>query len=267
MTAQAMGRLEGKVALVTGAARGQGEAHVRALAAEGARVVVADVLADEGQAVAGSLGEHGLFQLLDVGDEAHWQAAVVAAVDRFGRLDVLVNNAGIAGRHELLELELETFMSFIRTNQVGPFLGMKTAAPAMIRGGGGSIVNVSSIVGLSGVELVAAYAATKWAVRGLSKSAAVELGGDGIRVNTIFPGVLDTPMTEFMSPEGIEIRRRMVPLGRLGEADACTGLVVFLASDESAYITGAEIAVDGGISSTLWPGLGRLVPGDAVRDR
>jgi 3alpha(or 20beta)-hydroxysteroid dehydrogenase len=238
-------RFEGKVVVISGAARGQGAAEARAFAAEGATVVLGDVLDDEGEAVAAGLGDAARYRHLDVVDEGSWQA-LVAELDR---IDVLVNNAGVVHFAHLTELELDDFRRVLDVNVTGTMLGMKTAAPALGRAGGGAIVNISSISGLKGAAETPAYVASKWAVRGLTKAAAVDLAPAGIRVNSVHPGVIDTPMVRRpgTTPEGIlerHLPRLLVP--RLGTPDDVVPLVLFLASDEAAYVTGAEFVVDGG---------------------
>jgi 3alpha(or 20beta)-hydroxysteroid dehydrogenase len=238
-------RFAGKVVVISGAARGQGAAEARAFAAEGATVVLGDVLDDEGEAVAAELGDAARYRQLDVVDEASWQA-LVAELDH---IDVLVNNAGVVHFAHLTELELADFRRVMDVNVTGTMLGMKTAAPALKRAGGGAIVNISSISGLKGAAETPAYVASKWAVRGLTKAAAVDLAADGIRVNSVHPGVIDTPMVRRpgTTPEGIlerHLPRLLVP--RLGTPDDVVPLVLFLASDEAGYVTGAEFVVDGG---------------------
>src|SRR3990167_1200040 len=189
-----MSNLNGKVALITGAARGQGAAEARLFAQRGAKVMLCDILDSEGQAVAAEIGANAAYLRLDVTSEASWQAAVTAAVSKFGKLNVLVNNAGIVKVTALADCPLEEYMQVIQVNQIGVFLGMKTVAPAMKQAGGGSIVNISSIDGLIGMTGGTAYCASKFAVRGMTKVAALELGKDGIRVNSIHPGGILTPM-------------------------------------------------------------------------
>jgi 3alpha(or 20beta)-hydroxysteroid dehydrogenase len=237
-------RLEGKVAIITGGARGQGAAEARLFVREGAKVLVADVLDDDGEALATELGDAGRYHHLDVTDAAGWAAAVEAAEDAFGGLDVLVNNAGI---HHITRIEDETLDVFertIRVNLYGVFLGIQAVLPVMRAGGGGSIVNISSLAGMKGIPGHGAYGASKWAVRGLTKTAAAELGHDGIRVNSVHPGAIKTAMLPD-APEG-DARFAGLPLGRPGEADEVANLVLFLASDESSYITGTEHVIDGG---------------------
>jgi 3alpha(or 20beta)-hydroxysteroid dehydrogenase len=239
-----MGRLDGKVAIVTGAARGQGEAEARLFAAEGARVLLADVLDDEGEAVAAEIGEAAAYTHLDVTDEEQWQAAVALAEQRFGPVTVLVNNAGILLFQALHKTELEDFDRVLRVNVHGVFLGMKSVTPSMTRAGGGSIVNISSTAGLQGLPHLGAYVASKWAVRGLTKTAAIDLGHKNIRVNSVHPGGIDTPMVAGTSSDAPFYKR--LPVSRMGSADEAARAVLFLASDEASYIAGAELAVDGG---------------------
>jgi 3alpha(or 20beta)-hydroxysteroid dehydrogenase len=255
-----VGRLDGKIALITGAARGQGESHARAFVAEGAKVVVADLLEEEGRAVADSLGENALFVMLDVTDEASWHEAVAEAVDRFGALNGLVNNAGISIGAPLLETTIDNFTLHFRVNQLGPFLGIQACAPAMIESGGGSIVNVSSIAGTLAPRSTVAYSASKSALRAITKAAAVELGPRGIRANTVLPGLIRTPMTRFAPEETTAVQRAMIPIGRPAEPEEVSPLVVYLVSDESGYLNGAEIAFDGGVTAALWPGAALLSP-------
>jgi 3alpha(or 20beta)-hydroxysteroid dehydrogenase len=241
-------RLEGKVALISGAARGQGEAEARLFVREGARVVLGDVRDELGEKVAASLGEAARFVHLDVAREDHWQRAVALAEAEFGKLDVLVNNAGIVGDFAPAErCTLESYQRTIGVNQIGPFLGMKTAIPALRRAGGGSIVNVGSVAGLYGIPGLIAYSASKWALRGMTKTAALEVGRHNIRVNALHPGSVDTPM---MDPE--VDRAALVSsqaIGRVGRPEEMASAALFLASDESAFITGADLAADAGLSA------------------
>jgi 3alpha(or 20beta)-hydroxysteroid dehydrogenase len=239
-----MGRLDGKVAIITGAARGQGAAEARLFAAEGAKVLLADVLDDEGGAVAADIGENAAFTHLDVTDEAQWQAAVALAEERFGPVTVLVNNAGILHFQSLEKTELDDFDRVVRINVHGVFLGMKSVTPSMKKAGGGSIVNISSTAGLQGLPFLGAYTASKWAVRGLTKTAAIDLGRHGIRVNSVHPGGIDTPMIAGTSGDAPFYKR--LPVSRMGSPEEAARAVLFLASDEASYIAGAELAVDGG---------------------
>jgi len=243
-----MGRLDGKVALISGAARGQGAVEARRLVEEGAKVVLGDVLEDEGNAVAAELGDAAVFVPLDVTSEQNWNEAVAATVDAFGGLNVLVNNAGVLGGFTpLVKTGLDDFLRVLQINLVGTFLGMKAAAPVMRDSGGGSIVNISSSAGMWGVPFGAAYTASKFGVRGITKTAALELGRDGIRVNSVHPGGVLTPMTRELGDDGTSDYYRRLPAGRIGTPEDVSNLVLFLASDESAYCTGTEFVVDGGM--------------------
>ena len=247
-----MGRLDGKVALVTGAARGQGAAVARRFVDEGARVVVADVLDDAGKVTAGALGDAAYFRHLDVSSEREWASAVEEAVETFGRIDVLVNNAGVLHFAAIEDQTVEDFQRVVSVNQLGTFLGIRAVAPVMKQQGGGSVVNVSSIEGLAGAPFLIAYNATKFAIRGMTKSAALELGPSGIRVNSVHPGLIATDMTIQAAggdPADLERACRRVPLKRAGRTDDITGIMTFLASDESAYCTGAEFLVEGGATA------------------
>ena len=247
-----MGRLDGKVALISGGARGMGNAEARLFAREGARVVIGDVAAADGAALAADIGDAARFVNLDVTAYDQWESAVAETLAAFGRLDILVNNAGIVIPSPMRDLSLEDYQKVIDVNQTGVFLGMKAAAPAMERSGGGSIINISSIDGMIGMDLVFSYVASKFAVRGMTRVAALELAPIGIRVNSVHPGFVHTRLG---NPDDIpEIRellddysRRRVPLGRTGEPEDIANLVLFLASDEAGYITGSEFVADGGI--------------------
>lgn len=241
-------RLEGKVAIISGAARGMGAAEARQFAAEGARVILGDVLDEEGAKVASEIGEAARYTHLDVSDENAWKAAVALAREHFGHLDTLVNNAGILRFGALENTPLEEYELVVRVNQVGTFLGMKTAVPALREAGGGSIVNISSAAGMHGVPGVVSYAASKYAVRGMTKVAALELGQHGIRVNSVHPGGVDTPMIAREAAPGVE--RDEVgfanPIPRIGRPEEISELVTWLASDASSYCTGSEFLIDGG---------------------
>lgn len=241
--------LSGKVALISGAARGQGAAEARLFSELGARVIVADVLEEEGREVAGAIGESARFEPLDVTSGEAWEACVASSVDAFGRLDVLVNNAGVAPPPEDLQSTPEAlFRRVVDINMVGVFLGMRAVFQPMVDSGGGSIVNISSTAGMRGVNRSIPYSATKWAVRGMTKTAAIEYGPHGIRVNSVHPGVVDTAMVSWDTlPEAA--RRAVVgdlPIARIGSADEVARTVAFLASDASSYTTGGEFVVDGG---------------------
>ncbi len=243
-----MGRLDGKVAIVTGAARGQGEAEARRFVAEGASVVLADVLDDDGRAVAADLGGAARYEHLDVTDEERWQAVVAATEDAFGPVSVLVNNAGILAFSPVYAQAAAEFRRVLDVNLTGAFLGIKTVARSMRKGGGGSIVNISSTGGMEGLPMLAAYSSSKWGLRGLSRTAALDLGRQGIRVNTVHPGGIDTPMTraEGVPDDEMGMFYERLPIKRIGTVDDVAAMVVFLASDEAGYVTGAEFVVDGG---------------------
>jgi 3alpha(or 20beta)-hydroxysteroid dehydrogenase len=253
-------RLEGKVALVTGAARGQGAAEARLFVAEGARVVLGDVLTEEGRAVAAELGDAARYVELDVTSEAAWAAAVATAVDGFGRLDVLVSNAGISPMpRPIVKTDPDDYRRVIEVNQVGSFLGIRAVAPAIKEVGGGSIVLISSVNGFVGAGGIVGYVTSKFALRGLAKVAALELGRDQIRVNSVHPGPIDTPMTQPESWGGFDMRPALAasnPLGRIGQPEEVAELVCWLASDASAYCTGAEFVVDGGYLAGPFNALG-----------
>jgi 3alpha(or 20beta)-hydroxysteroid dehydrogenase len=242
-----IGRLEGKVAIISGGARGQGAHEARRFVGEGAKVVIGDLLDAEGAAVATELGDSCRYVHLDVTSEASWEAAVAAAEDAFGPLSVLVNNAGILGAFATIDqMDLDAYRTVVEVNQVGTFLGIKHGARAMIAGGGGSIINISSIGGVAGIQFASAYVATKFAVRGMTKSAAMELGRHGIRVNSVHPGGVATPMTAAVGDTGDSRFYQRLPVPRIGTAEDVANMVLFLASDEAAYCTGAEYMVDGG---------------------
>ncbi|MFB9516865.1 glucose 1-dehydrogenase [Streptomyces purpureus] len=238
--------LSGKTVLITGAARGLGAAAAEAAVSAGARVVVTDVLGDEGKATAARLGERARFVHHDVTSEESWRAALAYATAEFGAVDGLVNNAGIAAGSLLESESVEQFRRVLDVNLTGVFIGMRTVVPAMKENGGGSIVNISSAAGLMGLALTAGYGASKWGVRGLTKIGAVELGTARIRVNSVHPGVTYSPMTEPIGVERGEGKYPNTPMGRIGEAEEIAGAVVFLLSDAASYVTGAELAVDGG---------------------
>jgi 3alpha(or 20beta)-hydroxysteroid dehydrogenase len=247
-----MGRLDGKVALITGGARGMGKSHVRHFVAEGARVVFGDVRDDQGAYVAAKLGDDRCRYLHhDVTSEADWDAAVALATEAFGGLDVLVNNAGILTFAPIADMPLADFRRVLEVNAVGCWLGMKAVIGPMTKAGGGSIVNVSSIEGFTGAAGLSAYSASKFAVRGMTKAAAQELGQFGIRVNSVHPGGVLTRMVMEQASSGRDGARFLegLPLGRFAEPAEISRLVAYLASDESSYSTGAEFLADGGLLS------------------
>lgn len=240
-----MPRLQNKIILITGAARGQGAAEARLFVREGATVILTDILEDEGRRLAEELAPAAVFLRHDVASEADWRAAIAAAETK-GGLHGLVNNAGIYQPRTLMETDTALFEQHMRINQLGPFLGMKAVVPLMERSGGGSIVNISSVAGLRGSPGAIAYSATKWALRGMTKAAAIDLAPRQIRVNSVHPGPIDTPMLNVRTAEQNRRRVEQVPMKRMGSAEEVADLVLFLMSDESRYITGAEIAIDGG---------------------
>jgi 3alpha(or 20beta)-hydroxysteroid dehydrogenase len=236
-------RFDGKTVLVTGAARGQGAAEARRFAAEGATVIVADVLDEEGAVTAKELGGSARYVHLDVADEASWEAAV----GDLGGLHVLVNNAGVLGPFTpIVKTSLDELRRTLDVNLVGTFLGLKHGGKRIGRSGGGAIVNISSISGMWGTPFAASYTASKWAIRGLTKVAALELGRSGVRVNSVHPGGVKTPMTAAVGDEGDSDWYTRLPIPRIGTVDDIAAAVLFLASDEAAYITGAELLIDGG---------------------
>jgi 3alpha(or 20beta)-hydroxysteroid dehydrogenase len=248
-----MGKLDGKVALISGGARGQGAAEAETFTREGARVVFGDVRDAEGEKVAAAIhaaGSDAVYVHLDVASERDWQAAVKTAVDRYGRLDILVNNAGIViPRVPIEERTVEEWDRVMAVNARGVFLGTKHAIPAMRRAGGGSIVNISSVAGIGqSLHQEPAYAASKGAVRIFTKVTASQHAKDKIRCNSVHPGPVDTDMLHSAMPDPEVLRQRMqrVPLGRMGRVDEIVTLVLYLASDDSAWVTGSEIVIDGG---------------------
>ena len=240
------GRLAGKVALVSGGARGMGASHAKAMVAHGATVVCGDILDDEGQAVAAELGDAARYVRLDVTRPEDWQHAVTTAVTEFGGVDILVNNAGILNIGTVEDYELSEWHRILDINLTGVFLGIRAVTPTMKAAGHGSIINISSIEGMAGTVGCHGYTATKFAVRGLTKSTALELGPFGIRVNSVHPGLVKTPMADWV-PENIF----QSALGRIAQPHEVSNLVVYLASDESSYSTGAEFVVDGGTLAGL----------------
>jgi 3alpha(or 20beta)-hydroxysteroid dehydrogenase len=246
-----MGKLDGKVAILTGVAHGMGECHARTFVAEGARVLLGDIDEEGGRGLARSLGDAAHFVKLDVSQELDWDAAVAAARERFRRIDVLVNNAAIYHTSALADETLERFERILRVNVIGTWWGMRKVIAPMREAGGGSIVNISSIAGLRGIPQLSSYGTTKWAVRGMTKTAAHELGVHGIRVNSIHPGAIQE--TGMYRPSDRAERAHddaAVPLRRSGRREEVSALAVFLASDASSYVTGMEHVVDGG--RTVW---------------
>ncbi len=248
-----MGRLDGKVAFISGGARGMGAAEARLFSREGAKVAIGDILDDEGREVEAAINESGgdcLYIHLDVTSEANWQDAVAATVSRFGALHILVNNAGIGGVGGLVEdTSVEAWQRVMDINGKGVFLGTKAAIPEMRKAGGGSIINISSQLGIVATDNTSAqYHASKGAVRILTKSTAIQYAGEGIRANSVHPGPVVTPMTERRraDPETYAVMRSRIPLGRFAEPVEVANAVLYLASDESSYVTGSEVVVDGG---------------------
>jgi len=238
-------RFAGKVVLISGAARGQGAAEARMLVAEGGKVVLGDILTAEGAALAQELGANAVFLPLDVTRPEDWSRAVTLA-EEMGGLHGLVNNAGVYIPKPLMETDVALFERHMRVNQLGCFLGMQAVVPAMEKSQGGSIVNISSVAGLRGSPNAFAYSSTKWALRGMTKAAALDLAPRGIRVNSVHPGPIATPMLDIRTADQNDRRRRAVPMQRFGTAEEAARIVLFLLSDESSYMTGAELAVDGG---------------------
>ncbi|MEV6427849.1 glucose 1-dehydrogenase [Nocardia sp. NPDC051463] len=253
-----MSDLTGKVVLITGAARGQGAEEARLVAASGGRVVLTDVLEPEGKEVAESIGAAARFVRHDVSSASGWAAAVETAVREFGRLDVLVNNAAIYTAKPLTDTTAEELERILRINLIGSFLGIQAVIEPMGAVGGGSIINISSQAGLQGLMGHSAYGASKWGLRGLTKTAALELGPLGIRVNSVHPGPIATPMIGHLGLSTGPGSFPSLPLGRVGLPSEVAELVAFLASDASAFITGAELAIDGGLSA------GQFIPPGAM---
>jgi 3alpha(or 20beta)-hydroxysteroid dehydrogenase len=244
-----VGKLQDKVAIITGGARGMGAATSRVFAGEGAKVVIADVLEQEGTALAAEIGAAARYLRHDVTDEASWARLVDFAKGEFGRIDVLVNNAGVLLFKGLLEMEKAEFERVHAVNLIGPFLGIKAVAPTMIAQGKGSIVNISSVDGMKGANSVGAYSSSKWGLRGLTKVAAMELGHKGIRVNSVHPGGVNTIMAnhDFRPLDQVNRDYQGQPIQRIGAPEEVARVSAFLASDEASYVIGAEIVVDGGM--------------------
>lgn len=248
-----MARLHGKVALITGGARGQGADEARLFRAEGAEVFITDVLEAQGVKVAAEIG--ATFMLHDVSSEAGWKTVVDSMLAKHGRIDVLVNNAGVFKLGRMLDTSTDDYDRIIAINQKAVFLGMRAVAPTMCEAKGGSIVNISSVAGLEGTQGAFAYTTSKWAVRGMSKAAAQELGRFGVRVNSVHPGFIETPMVvnAFRRSENENEMRDMIisrhAMARLGVPREIADAIVFLASDESSFMTGSELVVDGGYTA------------------
>lgn len=243
-----MARLKNKVVIVTGAAQGMGETHARKCLEEGAKVVLTDINAEKGQALAASLGENALFIKHDVTNEQDWLKVINETESKFGPVNVLVNNAGITMAKSLLETSLEDYRRIVEINQISVFLGMKAVTPSMQKTKQGSIINISSINGLVGGAI--GYTDSKFAVRGMTKAAALELSNYGIRVNSVHPGVIATPMiTQGDTKTAVDQFAKTIPLKRVAQPEEISNLVVFLASEDSSYSTGAEFVADGGITA------------------
>jgi 3alpha(or 20beta)-hydroxysteroid dehydrogenase len=248
-------RLEGKVALITGGARGMGASEAQLFLDEGAKVVITDILDEVGQETARRLSPDGsrcIFYRHDVTNESEWESVVADAIEAFGQIDVLVNNAGVFEQGSILDTTLKNFERTMDINVTGVFLGMKTVAPHMVQRKQGSIINISSVAGLNGTPGFVAYGASKWAVRGMTKGVAKELAPFGVRVNSIHPGIIDTPMLQTFDEAGEGVRemvRTRIPLGYEAEPIHVARLALYLGSDDSAYSTGSEFIVDGGWSA------------------
>ncbi|KOX07391.1 MULTISPECIES: glucose 1-dehydrogenase [Micromonospora] len=236
-----MGRVAGKTAVVTGGAMGMGAAAVRRLVGEGANVVIADVNVAEAEALAAELGPTAVVEKLDVRSPQQWTDLVQRTEERFGSVDILVNNAGIVDPAPLEQWDVAQLQRVLDVNLIGVFNGIQAVTPAMKRAGGGSIVNMGSVAAFIGIIQMAGYVASKWAVRGLTKNAALELGAYGIRVNAVHPGQINTPMTK-----GATFETSSVALGRVGEPDDVARTVLFLASDDAQFVTGSDLVADGG---------------------
>ena len=245
-----MKRFDNRTVIVTGGARGMGASHARGFIAEGANVVIADIVEQEGRALADELGDRAIFSRLDVTSDTDWAATVAAAENAFGPVSVLVNNAGIIRFGTIEETEPAAWSQMIDIDLKGTYLGIRAVAPSMRKAGGGAIVNISSTNGMSGPSGLGAYVASKWGVRGLTKTAALELARDNIRVNSIHPGPVRTPMTaepDAAAPVGVAAAVRDLAIPRIAEPEEITRLVLFVASDEASFSTGSEFIADGGL--------------------
>lgn len=243
-----MGRLSGKVAIITGAAQGMGAAHVKLFIENGAKVILTDLNEEKGNALATELGENALFVKQNVASEEDWATVIAKAEEAFGPVNVLVNNAGITMAKNMLDITVEEYRRIVDINQVSVFLGMKTVAASMTKAGGGSIVNISSMNGL--VAGAVGYTDTKFAVRGMTKAAAINLAPMGIRVNSVHPGVIATPMVvQEDTKAAVEAISQQIPLKRVAQPEEVSNMVLFLASDEASYSTGSEFVIDGGLTA------------------
>ncbi|MFJ7744649.1 glucose 1-dehydrogenase [Peribacillus sp. NPDC097295] len=243
-----MARLSGKIAIITGAAQGMGAAHAKLFVEQGAKVVLTDLNEEKGNATAAELGENALFVKQNVTNEADWANVVATAEEKFGPVNVLVNNAGITMAKKMMDATVEDYRRIVEINQVSVFLGMKAVLPSMQKAGGGSIVNVSSMNGL--VAGAIGYTDTKFAVRGMTKAAAMELAELNIRVNSVHPGVIATPMVvQEDTKAAVEAFAKHIPLGRVAQPEEVSNMVLFLASDDSSYSTGSEFVIDGGMTA------------------
>ncbi len=246
-------RLDDKVAIITGGARGQGAATAELFAQQGAKVVIADVLIDEGTALSERIGASARFIELDVRDEPSWAALTRSALAAFGGIDILVNNAGIDNSQRLMDTTKQRFEQILAVNLVGPYLGIQAVVPHMSRARRGSIINISSVQGLRGAANLSAYDASKWALRGVTKSLALELAPLGIRVNSIHPGAIDTPMLNAHGADMAQVAKDFrIGMGRVGTPAEVAHASLFFASDEASYVTGAELAVDGGWTAGVY---------------
>ena len=259
------GRFDGRTVLISGGARGMGASHARGFSAEGANVAIADVLDDAGRALADELGKTALYVHLDVTSLDDWTKGVAAAEEAFGPLAVLVNNAGVGSGGQLVDIDLAEWRRVLSVNLDGCFLGIKAAVPSMRRGGGGAIANISSLAGLVGTPLSGPYTTSKFALRGLTKVAALELGREGIRVNSVHPGYIETPILHGLTPEqaGVDLK---LALPRMAQPAEVTRMVLFICSDEASYSTGAEFVIDGGWSAGAPISIGSNKPGVTLRD-
>lgn len=243
-----MARLENKVAIITGSAQGMGEAHARLFIKEGAKVVITDLNEEKGSALADELGENAIFVKQNVTSEDDWKNVIKETEEKFGPVNVLVNNAGITMSKSIEETTLDDYNKIVQINQVSVFLGMKSVGPSMRKAGGGSIVNISSMNGIVGGAI--AYTDTKFAVRGMTKAAALEYSPQGIRVNSVHPGVIETPMImQEDVKEQVEAFAKTIPMKRIAKVEEVSQTVLFLASDDSSYSTGSEFVIDGGLTA------------------